>query len=461
MDIITKALLSQIWQSLGHKAPLTELVTLSGEGGLTSAFPVTELATASWSAAGLACSELLHQRHGHRAPVTVDRRLASLWFGWTLRPLGWQLPATWDALAGDYATHDGWIRLHTNAPHHRKAVEKVVGPQRDKSTLAQAVLPWKKSELERAVIDAGGCAAEMRSASEWQQHIQGKSVAQEPLIHQAATSPAPAPKWALPVARPLHGIRVLDLTRIIAGPVATRFLAGLGAEVLRIDPYGWDEPAVEQEVILGKRCARLNLHNAHDRQTFEQLLKSADVIVHGYRAGALDKLGYGAEKRRALSPGLIDVSLNAYGWSGPWRERRGFDSLVQMSCGLAAAGMAWKQAQVPVPLPVQALDHATGYLMASAVLQGMADRLAHGTGYSARLSLARTAQLLLDNPYPHRHSPSQLTAVTAADENPETELTHWGPALRLRAPLHLAGTALLWALPATALGTSHAEWQRQ
>ncbi len=461
METIVKTLLSEIWQSLGHTAIPLDQVTLCGQGALASAFPVSELATASWSAAGLACGELLQQRHGVIAPVTVDRRLASLWFGWTLKPLGWQLPATWDALAGDYPTSDGWIRLHTNAPHHRKALEKVVGLQQDKNALAQKVLGWQKSELERAVIDAGGCAAEMRSVNEWSRHIQGKSVIQEPLIHQAATPQAPAPKWALPIARPLHGIRVLDLTRVIAGPVATRFLAGLGAEVLRIDPYGWDEPAVEQEVILGKRCARLNLHNAHDRHTFEQLLKSADILVHGYRAGALDKLGYGAEKRRVLSPGLIDVSLNAYGWSGPWRERRGFDSLVQMSCGLAAAGMAWKQTQAPQPLPVQALDHATGYLMASAVLHGMTKRLANGTGYCARLSLARTAQLLLDNPYPQNHALPPLAGIEAADENPETELTHWGPALRLRAPLHLAGTALLWALPATALGTSHPEWQRQ
>lgn len=311
------------------------------------------------------------------------------------------------------------------------------------------------------MIEAGGCAAQMRSAAAWRQHIQGKSVALEPLIHASLQPEAPPPGWTLPVARPLHGVRVLDLTRILAGPIATRFLAGLGADVLRIDPYGWDEPGVEHEVMLGKRSARLNLTNAHDRHTFEHLLRNADVIVHGYRAGALDKLGYGAEERRALAPGLIDVCLNAYGWSGPWRTRRGFDSLVQMSCGLAEAGMVWRSASLPVPLPVQALDHATGYLMAAAVLTGIGQRLSRGTGYHARLSLARTAQLLLAHPCSADYRPEPLAPAGTADENPETELTYWGAAQRLRAPLSLQGTALQWALPATTLGTSQPEWLRR
>ncbi len=185
------------------------------------------------------------------------------------------------------------------------------------------------------------------------------------------------------------------------------------------------------------------------------------MIVHGYRAGALEKLGYGAEERRALAPGLIDVCLNAYGWSGPWRTRRGFDSLVQMSCGLAEAGMVWRSASLPVPLPVQALDHATGYLMAAAVLTGMGQRLSRGTGYHARLSLARTAQLLLAHPCSADYRPEPLTPAGTADENPETELTYWGAAQRLRAPLSLQGTALQWALPATTLGTSQPEWLRR
>ncbi len=191
MDSLTQTLLAEIGQSLGHSAIPEIPLTISGEGALNSAFPVTELATACWSASGLACAQLLQQNQGGVPQVFIDSRLASLWFSWTLRPLGWPLPAAWDALAGDYATRDGWIRLHTNAPHHRKAVEQVLGPHQDRSRLAQKVQTWEKGELEQAVIEAGGCAAEMRSTEAWRQHIQGKSVALEPLIHQQQQAEAP------------------------------------------------------------------------------------------------------------------------------------------------------------------------------------------------------------------------------------------------------------------------------
>ena len=199
----------------------------------------------------------------------------------------------------------------------------------------------------------------------------------------------------MPRQRPLQGIRVLDLTRILAGPVATRFLAGFGADVLRIDPIGWEEPGTVPEVVLGKRCARLNLKDPADRAVLEQLLGQADVMIHGYRPDALARLGLDADRRRALNPALVDVSLDAYGWTGPWHGRRGFDSLVQMSTGIADAGMRAAGSDRPVPLPCQAIDHATGYLMATAALRGLTERYASGVGSSARASLARTARVLV------------------------------------------------------------------
>jgi crotonobetainyl-CoA:carnitine CoA-transferase CaiB-like acyl-CoA transferase len=178
---------------------------------------------------------------------------------------------------------------------------------------------------------------------------------------------------------------VLDLTRVLAGPVATRFLAGYGADVLRIDPPGWNEPGVIPEVTLGKRCARLDLTQAADRATFETLLAEADVLVHGYRPAALERLGYSEAYRRQRNPSLIDVALDAYGWTGPLAGRRGFDSLVQMSCGIADHGMRRQGAGKPVPLPVQALDHATGYLIAAAVVRALIARLSDGRVQQARL----------------------------------------------------------------------------
>jgi crotonobetainyl-CoA:carnitine CoA-transferase CaiB-like acyl-CoA transferase len=387
--------------------------------------------------------------------LEVDRRLASFWFSTSIRPVGWSVPPLWDAVAGDYATRDGWIRLHTNAPHHRAAAEHVLGVCADRAAMASKVAQWAKTDLEQAVVDAGGCAAEMRSWAQWQAHPQGQAVNAERLIQFDANGSQNANPWQGSVAQPLAGIKVLDLTRVLAGPVASRFLAGLGADVLRIDPPTWNEPGVVPEVTLGKRCARLDLQVKADRELFEGLLKDADILLHGYRADALERLGYGLAERQRLAPGLIDVCLNAYGWSGPWQNRRGFDSLVQMSSGIAEAGMQWKNAEKPTPLPLQALDHATGYLMAASAIKLLAERLNSGRSGSARLSLARTAKLLIEA---GAGTEEPLRAEEQSDQGLLLEQTPWGPAHRLQVPLRITGTPLQWAIPAGELGSHRPLW---
>lgn len=430
-------------------------IPFTGSGALPSAFAVTDLACASIGAAGQAVAELLRQQTGLVPAVEVDRRLASFWFATSLRPIGWNVPPMWDPVAGDYATRDGWIRLHTNAPHHRAAAERVLGACADRAAMAAKVAQWSSAELEQAVVEAKGCAAQMRSWAQWQQHPQGLAVNAEPLVHFTADHDEIASSWSDSQTLPLAGLKVLDLTRVLAGPTASRFLAGLGSNVLRIDPPSWNEPGVVPEVTLGKRCARLDLHAPADRALFENLLKGADILLHGYRADALERLGFGAERRRQLAPGLIDVCLNAYGWSGPWQNRRGFDSLVQMSSGIAEAGQRWKHADQPTPLPVQALDHATGYLMAASAIRLLTQRWKTGRGGSARLSLARTAKLLIEQ---GPGSSEALRAEDAQDQNPLLEQTPWGPAHRLLVPVKISGTPLQWQLPATELGAHSPLW---
>ncbi|MBA1201755.1 acyl-CoA transferase [Pseudomonas capeferrum] len=426
-----------------------------GIGALPSAFAVTELASASLAAAGLAMADLLKGQTQQCPLVQVDRRLASFWFGTSLRPQGWQVPPTWDALAGDYPTRDGWIRLHTNAPLHRKAVERVLGRANAWEDMARQVAQWSSNDLEDAVVAAGGCAATLQSWPQWCAHPQGQAVNGEPLILRE-TFVAEKRPWTGCQARPLAGVKVLDLTRILAGPVASRLLAGFGADVLRIDPPGWEEPAAVPEVTLGKRCARLDLRLPDDRRLFDTLLGDADILLHGYRADALERLGYGPLQRRLLNPALIDVCLNAYGWSGPWKDRRGFDSLVQMSTGIAREGMRWQQAERPVPLPVQALDHATGYLMAAEAIRALAERLEQGHGTRARLSLARTAKLLIERGTVGDDLP--LASETVADLDTKVEQTPWGPARRIQSPLKVGEAGLQWARAARALGTDLPSW---
>jgi crotonobetainyl-CoA:carnitine CoA-transferase CaiB-like acyl-CoA transferase len=439
----------EVWRALGLAPAALDRLAVTGEGALPSVFPVTAFAAAMVGAAALALSEL----GGEHAAVAVDQRLASLWFGGSIKPLGWEVPPPWDPIAGDYRAGNGWIRLHTNAPHHRAAVLAVLGCEGDRDAVAKVVSGCSANALEAAIVAAGGCAAAMQTRAEWAAHEQGQAVASEPLIAFARAAGVLS-AWRPDPARPLAGLRVLDLTRVLAGPVATRFLAGFGAEVLRIDPPGWDEPGVVPEVTVGKRCARLDLRSADGRAIFERLLAGADILVHGYRADALDALGLGEAARRAIRPGLIDVALDAYGWSGPWRHRRGFDSLVQMSAGIAAAGMAWQGADRPVPLPVQALDHGTGYLMAAAAIRGVIARLRGEGAITARLSLARTAGLL-------REGEQAGPAIGAAAEDEYSavkEMTAWGPAQRLLAPMRIDGAGWGWDRPASALGSADAAW---
>lgn len=451
-------MLNAVWSALELPVSALDAVTVVGEGALPSYFAVTELATASVGAAALALRQLMVAQGTAPAQVTVDRRLASMWFSWSLHPVGWERPPLWDAVAGDYATADGWIRLHTNAPHHRAAALAVLHCAATRDAVAAAVSEWRGLALEDAVVAQGGCAAVMRSMPEWQAHPQGRRVASEPLIAFAPKTSAGS-AWAWQAERPLAGLKVLDLTRVLAGPVATRFLAGYGADVLRIDPPGWDEPGVIPEVSLGKLCARLDLKLPAQRVIFDQLLAEADVLVHGYRPDALERLGYGEAYRSQLNPSLIDVALDAYGWTGPLSGRRGFDSLVQMSCGIAHHGMQMQGADKPLPLPVQALDHATGYLMAAAVVRALIARLAEGRTLQARLSLARTARLLTDAPL--RAAPDRLVPAGESDFAAQLERTAWGPARRYRLPAAIEGAPMAWDRPAAGLGSSPADWARE
>ncbi|QJQ00970.1 CoA transferase [Herbaspirillum rubrisubalbicans Os34] len=453
------AMLTEIWQALDGPAATLSAVQLSGQGALPSVFATSDLAQASVAAAGLALAELVQAGGAPLPQVVCERRLASLWFSASLRPQGWQAPSLWDAVAGDYRTADGWIRLHTNAAHHRVAALEVLGldpQQASRADVAGEVARWTGSELETAIVAHGGCAAQMRSQADWSAHPQGAAVAAEPLVARQVFAAPTRPRHPVDPARPLAGVRVLDLTRVLAGPTATRFLAGFGADVLRIDPASWNEPGVVPEMTLGKRCAQLELDRPEDRATLETLLAQADVMVHGYRSDALEHLGLGAQRRRALNPALVDVALDAYGWSGPWAGRRGFDSLVQMSSGIADFGMKQKGGDQPVPLPVQALDHATGYLLAASALRGLALRQQSGQGSQYRLSLARTARLLAD--YPAPLAQPALVAETAEDLDPRIEHTAWGPAQRLRSPLQVAGSPMYWDRPASPLRSLPARW---
>jgi crotonobetainyl-CoA:carnitine CoA-transferase CaiB-like acyl-CoA transferase len=448
--------LRAIWLAVGGEPAAMSGVEVTDDGDLPSVFAVSDLAAASIGAAALAVAEFASLSSSRKPAVRVDRRLASYWYGKSLVPDGWEVPPLWGDIAGDYLAADGWIKLHTNAPHHRKAAVAALGGAQDKEAVRAAVARWRADELEAAIVAHGGCAATMRPQQAWAEHLQGAAVAAEPLVWSETAEPAKHERPACDPARPLAGLRVLDLTRIIAGPVATRFLAGFGAEVLRIDPPVWEEASLQPEVTLGKRCAPLDLRDANGRDRFIALLAGADIIVHGLRPGALDGLGLGAQQRRRVQPGIVDVSLDAYGWTGPWAGRRGYDSLVQMSSGIADTGMRQLHKDRPTPLPVQALDHTTGYILAAAAVRGLTRRWESGGGSTMRTSLARTAALLADTAPAAAIRPLQKPQPD--DYDSRIEATPWGPARRLRPAASIQGAIMRWDRPAAALGSSPPNW---
>jgi crotonobetainyl-CoA:carnitine CoA-transferase CaiB-like acyl-CoA transferase len=313
----------------------------------------------------------------------------------------------WAPLSGFWQTADGWLRTHANYPHHRAALLQALGvPDADddatKAGVEAALRSASRLEVEEAIVAAGGVAAAVRTEEEWHAHPHGAGVSGEPLLRVRDRSagrgtPNGTPERARVGAgsnavRPLDGIRVLELTRVLAGPIASRTLGLWGADVLRIDPPFLPEPEwIHLDTGPGKRSALLDLHT--DRDRFAELLAGADVLVHGYRPGALDALGLTELVDR--TPGLIVASLSAWG-PGPWAERRGFDSIVQAASGIAVAES--QDGVRPGALPAQALDHSAAYLLAGAVAHLLVRRDAVGGSWSVATSLARIGAELLAMP---------------------------------------------------------------
>ena len=453
----TQRTLNEAWTALGGDHDRLGSVAFSHDGELRSVYPVDDLASAMVGCAGMAIAELIEHHAGERPNVIVDRRLTSLWFDSTVRPIGWTLPPQRDAISGNYRAKDGWIRVHAYLPKHSAAVRHVLGTNSNPKEVAAVVTTRDSITIETDIVESGGSAAAMRKLSDWERHPQAVANSAEAVVHVEPGMRSPVPGLAFVRDRPLTGVRVLDLTRIVAGPVATRLLAGFGAEVLHLAAPGWRELALEPDLSVGKKCAFLDLSDACGKQEFERLLSQADVFVHGLRADVLPKLGYDATSRQRIRPGLIDVSLNAYGWNGPWTNRRGFDTVVQMSTGVAATGMEATGADKPVMLPVSALDHSVGYLLAAATIRGLVNRLSTGSGVIVRSSLAQMAALLTGC---GACSADDQSRPAYKDEEPSyAEGTFWGPAKRLRAPLSVADTAFHWDRAAGPYGASTAKWE--
>ncbi|MFJ8016303.1 CoA transferase [Streptomyces sp. NPDC096339] len=384
---------AQAWAALGGAPGIAGRVRYRGAGNLGEGpLPVAELARSTVGACALAAGELAAVRAGGGpedvAPVVVDEGAVATAFVSErhLRVAG-RAPVTFAPLSGFWRAADGWVRTHANYPHHETALVRALGlPSATPEALRAAVAGRPAVEVQESAYAAGGLAV---AVSEGYGEPQ-------PLVEPVRETGARGrPLGPAPDGRPAAGVRVLDLTRVIAGPVATRTLGVLGADVLRIDsPRLPEADDAYADTGFGKRSARLDLAVAGDRAVLEGLLAEADVVVSGYRPGALERYGLDAAELLERWPGLVVAELCAWGWRGwgPWAGRRGFDSLVQAGYGIATACAGADG--VPGVLPAQALDHGTGYLVAAGVLRA----LAQGGGRGLRFSLAGTGSWLVRGP---------------------------------------------------------------
>ena len=446
-------------------APSDGLTLTETEPILPTNFLIEAAGAGALAAVGLAAADVWALRGGGRQGVSVDTRTAAVALRSEryLRVGDGAAADLWSPIAGFYRAGDGrWIQLHTNFPHHRDGVLKVLGCAEDRDAVAKAIEGWEAEDLETALAEANMCARMVRSADEWADHPQGVAVAGLPLfeiirIGDAPPEPPRVPDGALD--RPLAGVRALDLTRVLAGPVCGRLLAGFGADVMRI--AGPHLPFVEPLVIdtgLGKLSAHLDLRQPSDRDRLTALARETDIFVQAYRPGAIAGHGFAPEALAAERPGIVCVELCAFSHAGPWHASRGFDSLVQSASGIAHEG---GDGDAPKHLPAQALDHVTGYLAAFGAMIALARRAREGGSWLVRLSLAQTGHWVkglgrLDIGIDGRTLPDP-TADDVADlltesDSPFGRLTHVVP------PIGLSGTPMRWTRPAVPLGSHDPVW---
>ncbi|MCX6119425.1 MAG: CoA transferase [Proteobacteria bacterium] len=450
MNHIEKKFIESTWFALKGKPADLTLLSLCGEPqGLSSKYEVSSFAASAVAIANLSVATLLNEKMERpifsKVEVSRTHACASFICDRLATPIDWKFDQDPFDVSGNYKTKDGWIRIHTMYHHHLSAVLQALGCNANRAIVADMISQWKSSDLEMEIANKGGAAAMLRRPEEWSSHPHSQFVDTELLFRYSSSNltRGESPFLERPFLRdrPLEGLRVLDLTRVLAGPIGARFLASYGADVIRVDPPGFIESnQLLIETTRGKRTVGIDLRDTTGRKQFEDLLRSADVLIHGYRTDAMERLGYGLNDIHKMNPHLVTVRHNAYGWSGPLNGRRGFDSLIQMNTGIAFD----IEHSAPKPLPAQALDYATGYLIASAALKGLTSKYVE-----TKLSLVRVAQLLISL---GQDGDTNMKPFQLNDEYFTHEKSFWGLAKQLRCPGMIDDVTPHWIGGATVIG---------
>jgi crotonobetainyl-CoA:carnitine CoA-transferase CaiB-like acyl-CoA transferase len=453
--------LAALWTLAGGDPAALGHVAFTGDEALPSSFRIGAAARTAIGAAGLAAAAHWQAKTGRWQQVAVDARHAAIEFRSEryLRIDGAGAASLWDAIAGLYRAGDGrHVRLHTNFPHHRQAVLDVLGVDPAREAVQAALGSWSAFDFEAAAMAAGGVVAALRTAEEWAAHGQGRALAELPVLTIERIGDAP-PRPLAAGDRPLSGQRVLDLTRIIAGPVAGRTLAAHGADVMLISAP--DLPHIDwlaKDTGRGKLSASADLKTVAGRETLGHLVDEADILIDGFRPGATAARGFGPEAVAERRPGIVYVSLSAYGAEGPWADRRGFDSLVQTVSGFNHAEGEAAGTGAPKELPCQALDHAAGYLLAFGAMMARLRQAREGGSWLVRGSLAQTGRWIWQQgrvangfatPEP---KPTEVAALLETSASPFGEVRAVSHAARL------SETPARWVRPTVPLGSQEPNW---
>ncbi|MCG8587730.1 MAG: CoA transferase [Proteobacteria bacterium] len=461
--------LDELRRELGLRLPAAGQLEINGrEPVLPCRFPLARLAASALAAGGLAVSELWELCTGRRQRVGIDLSAAAAsLLGFAVLEGGPPLPRPL-ATSSLYRGADGrWIHLHggfPDSPHLSDGILQLLDCADTTEAIAAGVAKWPAQKLEDALAAAGLCGAVVRTPEEWAEHPQGRALGRLPVVEVIKIGDSPPERPRVDV-RPLDGVRVLDLTRVLAGPTCARTLAEHGADVLHVCSRSLPNfPAFVADTGHGKLSADLDLTRDGDVSRLRALVAEADVFSQGYRTGSLERRGFGPEELAALRPGLICVSVNCYGHEGPWRERPGWEQLAQSTTGIVHGHGRPDRPQL---VPAAACDYTTGYLAALGALVALVRRAREGGSYHVRASLCQTAMWI------ERHgcdalAPSRPVSVELGDppaldptaiepwriqsETPYGRLTHLGPVLRL------SETPTRWARPSVPLGTHPAEW---
>jgi crotonobetainyl-CoA:carnitine CoA-transferase CaiB-like acyl-CoA transferase len=468
MTTMVHEALRTILPSTGLSADRAAAVTFTGgtDPILPTPFRVGIAGAATLAAAGLAAADLWELRTGRRQDIAVDVRqaTASLRSTHYLKVGDGHISSARNPIMGVYPTKDGrWSYVHANFPNHRAAALKVLGCEETRESVTRAVASWNALDLEEAILAAKGAGGMVRTKAEWADHPQSAAIAALPLMEIIRIGDAPAEP--LPAGnRPLSGVRVVDITRVLAGPTCARTLAEHGADVMKISAEHLPNLGYQElDTGLGKLSTYLDLREQRNVDTLRGLIKDADVFSQGYRPGTLGARGLSPEELIALRPGLVYVSLCAFSHAGPWASRRGFDTVVQTVSGITARQAEVVPGKTPGPqfYPLSAIDYCTGYLMATGAMIALKRRAEQGGSWLVRISLAQVGKWIVDRGevpaealrgIPEEFTAEELDRWSMVTDTPAGALRHLAPVVQM------SETRPHWVRPAVPLGYHPPVW---